>query len=165
VGYSRCKCLCFLSIIIRNMFSLDTGCRGVYSGSCKLVFCIILWENKFFILMHNWVVQIWTSVGFGHFSGVNFTECGWAMCLKPERLRCHWSNTAPCSKYPGTLVRNSNYLYHMAVKRWKQWGRDDAGPMFLHGYSLQRTLWFLVQGPVKIVHLSIKHLSLPLPFI
>lgn len=22
--------LCFLSIIIRNMFSLDTGCRGVY---------------------------------------------------------------------------------------------------------------------------------------
>jgi hypothetical protein len=116
VGYSRCKCLCFLSIIIRNMFSLDTGCRGVYSGSCKLVFCIILWENKFFILMHNWVVQIWTSVGFGHFSGVNFTECGWAMCLKPERLRCHWSNTAPCSKYPGTLVRNSNHLYHMAVK-------------------------------------------------
>ncbi len=45
--------LCFLSIIIRNMFSLDTGCRGVYSGSCKLVFCIILWENIFFVLMHN----------------------------------------------------------------------------------------------------------------
>jgi hypothetical protein len=97
--------LCFLSIIIRNMFSLDTGCRGVYSGSCKLVFCIILWENIFFVLMHNWVVQIWTSAGFGHFSGINFTECGWAKCSKPEWLPCHWSNTAPCSKYPGTLVR------------------------------------------------------------
>jgi hypothetical protein len=45
--------LCFLLIIIRNMFSLDTGCRGVYSGSCKLVFCIILWENILFVLMHN----------------------------------------------------------------------------------------------------------------
>ncbi len=129
------------------MFSLDTGCRGVYSGSSKLVFCIILWENIFFVLMHNWVVQIRTSVGFGHFSGVNFTECGWAKCSKPEQLPCHWSNTAPCSEYPGTPVRNSNYLYHMAVKHWKQWGRDDAGSMFLNGYSLQ---WFLVQGSWRL---------------
>jgi len=43
--------------------------------------------------------------------------------------------------------QNSNYLYHMAVKHWKQWGRDDAGPMFLHGYSLQ---WFLVQGSRRL---------------
>jgi hypothetical protein len=45
--------LCFLSIIIRNMFFLDTSCRGVSSGFCKLVFCIILWESIFFVLMHN----------------------------------------------------------------------------------------------------------------
>jgi hypothetical protein len=97
--------------------------------------------------MQNWVVQIQTSVGFGHFSGVNFTECGWAKCSKPEQLPCHWSNTAPCSEYPGTLVRNSSYLYHMAVKHWKQWGRDDARPMFLNWYSLQ---WFLVQGSWRL---------------
>jgi hypothetical protein len=86
--------------------------------------------------MHNRVVQIWTYIGFGHFSGINFIECEWAKCLKPERLSCHWANTTPCSKYLGTLVKKLNYMYHMAIKHWKQWGRDDVGPMFFHGYNL-----------------------------